>query len=99
LRSGNLVINAVFDKTRVIDISEEISLPEGQSARIKKLGAEAPVRAGETCFVMQPFAAPYGNYYEKIFKPAIEKTGLHRCEGRCRNFCNRQNAANDGSLF
>jgi nucleoside 2-deoxyribosyltransferase len=36
-------------KTRVIDISEEISLPEGQSARIKKLGAEAPVRAGETC--------------------------------------------------
>jgi hypothetical protein len=25
---------------------------------------------------MQPFAAPYGNYYEKIFKPAIEKTGL-----------------------
>jgi hypothetical protein len=64
------------DKTRVIDISEEISLPEGQSPRIKKLGAEAPVRAGETCFVMQPFAAPYGNYYEKIFKPAIEKTGL-----------------------
>ena len=64
------------DKTRVIDISEEILLPEGQSPRIKKLGTEAAVRAGETCFVMQPFATPYGNYYEKIFKPAIEKTGL-----------------------
>jgi hypothetical protein len=65
------------DKTRVIDISEEIPQTEGQSPRIKKLGAEASVRAGETCFVMQPFAAPYGDYYEKIFKPAIEKTRLH----------------------
>src|SRR5262249_48478628 len=25
---------------------------------------------------MQPFAQPYGGYYEKIFKPAIEKAGL-----------------------
>ncbi len=25
---------------------------------------------------MQPFAPPQGDYYEKIFKPAIEKTGL-----------------------
>ena len=25
---------------------------------------------------MQPFAKPHGDYYEKIFKPAIEKTGL-----------------------
>jgi hypothetical protein len=25
---------------------------------------------------MQPFAAPHGEYYEKIFKPAIEKTKL-----------------------
>jgi hypothetical protein len=65
------------DKTRVIDISEEISPSEGQSPRIKKLGAEVAIRSGETCFVMQPFSAPYGNYYEKIFKPAIEKTGLH----------------------
>ena len=34
------------------------------------------VKAGENCFVMQPFAPPHGDYYEKIFKPAIEKTGL-----------------------
>lgn len=26
---------------------------------------------------MQPFAPPLGDYYEKIFKPAIEKAGLH----------------------
>jgi hypothetical protein len=64
------------EKTRVIDVSEEVTHPEGRSARIKKLGAEVAVKAGETCFVMQPFAPPHGDYYEKIFKPAIEKTGL-----------------------
>jgi len=64
------------DKTRVLDVSEEITHPEEKSARIKKLGAEVAVKAGETCFVMQPFTSPHGDYYEKIFKPAIEKTGL-----------------------
>lgn len=29
-----------------------------------------------SCFVMQPFAPPLGEYYEKIYKPAIEKAGL-----------------------
>jgi hypothetical protein len=64
------------DKTRVLDVAEEVTRPEEKSARIKKLGADVAVKAGETCFVMQPFAAPYGDYYEKIFKPAIEKTNL-----------------------
>jgi hypothetical protein len=64
------------DKIRVLDVSEEVTPPEEKSARIKKLGAEAAVKTGETCFVMQPFAPPLGDYYEKIFKPAIEKTKL-----------------------
>jgi len=64
------------DKTRVLDVSEEISHPEEKLARIKKLGAEVAVGPGETCFVMQPFSPPHGDYYEKIFKPAIDKTGL-----------------------
>lgn len=64
------------DKTRVLDVSEEVIQPQEKSARIKKLGSEAAVKAGDTCFVMQPFALPHGDYYEKIFKPAIEKTKL-----------------------
>jgi hypothetical protein len=64
------------DKTRVLDVSEQVASPEGKSDRIKKLGADVAVKAGETCFVMQPFAAPYGDYYETIYRPAIEKTGL-----------------------
>ncbi len=64
------------DKTRVLDVSTEVPYSEEKSARIKKLGAEVAVKVGDTCFVNQPFAAPYGDYYEKIVKPAIEKTGL-----------------------
>jgi hypothetical protein len=64
------------DKTRVLDVSEEVPHAGQKSARIKKLGQEASVKPGETCFVMQPFAAPHDDYYEKIFKPAIGKTGL-----------------------
>jgi hypothetical protein len=64
------------DKTRVLDVSEEATHPEEKSARIKKLGSEVAVKSGDTCFVVQPFAAPHGEYYEKIFKPAIEKTKL-----------------------
>jgi hypothetical protein len=64
------------DKTRVLDVSEEVIQPEEKSVRIKKLGSEVAVKTGDTCFVMQPFASPYGDYYETIFKPAIEKTKL-----------------------
>jgi len=48
------------DKTRVLDVSEEAIHPEEKSARIKKLGSEVAVKSGDTCFVMQPFAAPHG---------------------------------------
>lgn len=34
------------------------------------------VEATDTCFVMQPFDAPLGDYYEKIYRPAIERAGL-----------------------
>lgn len=68
------------DKIRVLDISDRDGASASASAtasdRIKKLGKSVVVGATDTCFVMQPFAPPLGDYYEKIFKPAIEKTGL-----------------------
>jgi len=64
------------DKVRVLDVSEEGVPPDEKSERLKKLGATVAVKANDTCFVMQPFAPPLGEYYEKIFKPAIEKAGL-----------------------
>jgi hypothetical protein len=64
------------EKLRVLDVSEEGVAPEEKSERLKKLGAAVAVKASDTCFVMQPFAPPLGDYYDKIFKPAIEKAGL-----------------------
>lgn len=64
------------DKVRIIDFSTEEIPKEEKSERIKKLERTARVSATDTCFVMQPFAAPLGTYYEKIYKPAIEKAGL-----------------------
>lgn len=64
------------DKIRVVDISSDEATTSAPSERIKKLGKAANVSASDTCFVMQPFAAPLGDYYEKVYKPAIEKAGL-----------------------
>ena len=65
------------DKLRVLDVSEEALQPEEKSDRLKKLGASVAVKKdSDSCFVMQPFAPPLGEYYDKIFKPAIEKAGL-----------------------
>ena len=60
----------------MLDVSAEVEPQEQTAQRLKKLGASVEVKAGESCFVMQPFAPPHGDYYEKIFKPAIDKTGL-----------------------
>jgi hypothetical protein len=65
------------EKMRIVDFSSaEPPSTEEKSARIKKLERTANVSPTDTCFVMQPFAAPLGTYYEKIYKPAIEKAGL-----------------------
>ncbi len=66
------------ENLRVLDVSESTPALTGEekSEHLKKLGASVQVRTGDSCFVMQPFAPPYGGYYDKIFKPAIEKAGL-----------------------
>lgn len=64
------------DKVRVVDFLATETSPQDKSERIKQLGKGVPVSAGDSCFVMQPFAAPLGDYYESIYRPAIEKAGL-----------------------
>lgn len=66
------------ENLRVLDVSESTTALTGdeKSEHLKKLGASVQVKPGDSCFVMQPFAQPFGGYYEKIFKPAIEKAGL-----------------------
>lgn len=64
------------EKTRVLDATEEDSKCTEKTDALIKLGKIVKVSATDTCFVMQPFASPLGDYYEKIYKPAIEKAGL-----------------------
>ena len=66
------------ENLRVLDVSESTPALTGEekSEHLKKLGASVQLKLGDSCFVMQPFAQPYGGYYEKVFKPAIEKAGL-----------------------
>jgi hypothetical protein len=66
------------ENLRVLDVSETNAALTGDEklAHLKKLGAAVVVKPGDSCFVMQPFAQPFGGYYEKVFKPAIEKAGL-----------------------
>src|ERR1022692_3500392 len=66
------------ENLRVLDVSESTGALTGDEMAeyLKKLGASVQVKPGDSCFVMQPFAPPFGGYYEKIFKAAIEKAGL-----------------------
>lgn len=64
------------EKIRITDVASGDAAQHGHSDRLKKLEKNTNVGANDTCFVMQPFAAPLGDYYEKIYRPAIEKAGL-----------------------
>lgn len=64
------------DKIRVTDVTSSDATTTVPSDRLKKLEKATNVAASDSCFVMQPFAAPLGEYYDKIYRPAIEKAGL-----------------------
>lgn len=64
------------DKIRIADVAGGDASTPVSSDRLKKLEKTTNVGANDSCFVMQPFAAPLGDYYEKIYRPAIEKAGL-----------------------
>lgn len=63
-------------KVRVTDVSHDGSVKAGATETFKKLERSVTVKSSDSCFVMMPFAAPLGGYYDKIYKPAIEKAGL-----------------------
>ena len=71
----------VAGKKRVLDITHTPSEAAGVSSistedHLKKVSKGVSVAAGDSCFVIMPFANPIGGYYELIYEPAIKKTGL-----------------------
>lgn len=76
LQSAELLVDH-DGKIRVVDVSHDQNPGRtGDSPTLKKLEKSVKVSAGDACFVMMPFAPPLGDYYAKIYKPAIEKAGL-----------------------
>ncbi|MEM6845023.1 MAG: hypothetical protein AAF632_22610 [Bacteroidota bacterium] len=64
------------NKYRVIDVTHEDTQIIDSPEHVKNLIKEAKVTADDSCFVMMPFSEPIGNYYSKIYKPAVQKAGL-----------------------
>ena len=75
LRASEL-LTEIDNKMRIVDVSKGSNVTGTSSATLKKLEKLVKIDQGDSCFVMMPFAAPHGEYYSKIYKPAIEKAGL-----------------------
>ena len=56
--------------------NEKPSKPVVKVARKTTVAASVKVDAKETCFTIMPFGGWFDDYYESIYKPAIEKAGL-----------------------
>jgi len=70
------LVERANDKLRILDVSEQVQSATTTEERIRKLGKDADICSTDTCFVMMPFTAPLGEYYLKIYEPAIRKAGL-----------------------
>ena len=71
-----LVVDEADQKTRVLDVSEDTNVHSAVTRSQKQKLEKNIVASGSTCFVVMPFAPPIGEYYEKIYEPAIQKAGL-----------------------
>jgi hypothetical protein len=65
-------------KYRLVDISANVDASASalEASRSKLFGSTSKSLAGDSCFVVMPFALPIGDYYQKIYEPAIQKAGL-----------------------
>jgi len=71
------LISVIDGKRRILDITDSYGdQQEIVDKNFKKLEKEVKINKSDNCFVMMPFADPIGSYFEKIYKPAIEKAGL-----------------------
>jgi hypothetical protein len=73
------LLEEISGKKRVVDVTHTPDV-EGSSTipaeQLKKVSKGVTVQAGDTCFVMMPFALPLGGYYTTVYEPAIKKAGI-----------------------
>jgi hypothetical protein len=72
------LIDSRGDRPKLIDAGRDEAHrpPGGASQTTSRPAPPSKTPSNSTCFVMQPFAAPLGDYYESVFKPAINQAGL-----------------------
>ncbi|OZF33132.1 hypothetical protein CH294_18100 [Rhodococcus sp. 14-2483-1-1] len=75
LEQAELIDNS-GDRPRLRDIGRDERHQSSPPKTLDSSRIDALAGGAGTCFVMQPFQAPLGGYYESIFLPAIEQTGL-----------------------
>jgi hypothetical protein len=75
LRKADL-IDESGDRPKLIDVGREGGAKTSSLVVSPTKTSTSVNLTSKTCFVMQPFAPPYGGYYEAMFKPAIERSGL-----------------------
>jgi hypothetical protein len=75
LKSANLV-EEKDNKIRVLDVAA--GNPQGAAApdALKKISQGVKITTSDSCFVVMPFGAPIGGYYQDIYEPAIQRAGL-----------------------
>jgi hypothetical protein len=75
LRAANLV-EEKEGKQRLLDISAGASTSPAVPDTLRKISQGVKITTGDTCFVVMPFGAPIGGYYQHVYEPAIQKAGL-----------------------
>lgn len=75
LRSAKL-IDEEEGRMRVLDAAAVGDSNAASSEYIDKLSTGVKIDSSDSCFVMMPFASPIGDYYNAVYKPAIEKAKL-----------------------
>jgi hypothetical protein len=68
------------ERPRLIDIGRDEAHKPGPGKQQPAKAAKSLLTHDATCFVVQPFAAPLGGYYDSIYEPAIRQTASILCE-------------------
>lgn len=76
LRYAGLLDESTQGKFRLVDVSQQVDGVVESAEQLRKVTKTANVTAGDSCFVIMPFAPPLGNHYSLIYEKAIVKAGL-----------------------
>lgn len=63
------------EKYRILDVTSGDSISSG-TAPSHTAGPAPKIVAGDSCFVVMPFAGAIGGYFQHVYEPAIKKAGL-----------------------